>query len=376
MKDIKEIDTKELKHIAKELNSSGLLPKKIKIVGSSNEQLLKDFSEAVEKLPEDTEIPALIATFYNDIYADEMDDSEEIDPEDGDEIDDHEEEGDPEDEEVDPEDEEVDPEEEGDEPEEEVIIEKKAEKVVPVKEKKAEKVVPVKEKKPPVVRDKTEKQSSERRATINPKMSLADKVKNILDFAGQGYKQTTYFPLDCETVRILETNVGLYPTEIQSIMLEDKRTTKKDKVTVRIVDLFNEVIRVREINKIKSAYSYIVGAVSESKAESKFRHIMVSLVAGKQVPVEVAHPSTVKVARRALLAYMHCQGIDYATLTAARKGLTVAASKKEAPEAVAPKAKPEAVAPKAKPGPVVSKAKSDSTVAPKAKPGPKAKPSK
>ena len=358
MKDIKEIDTKELKHIAKELNSSGLLPKKIKIVGSSNEQLLKDFSEAVEKLPEDTEIPALIATFYNDIYADEMDDSEEIDPEDGDEIDDHEEEGDPEDEEV-------DPEEEGDEPEEEVIIEKKAEKVVPVKEKK-----------PPVVRDKTEKQSSERRATINPKMSLADKVKNILDFAGQGYKQTTYFPLDCETVRILETNVGLYPTEIQSIMLEDKRTTKKDKVTVRIVDLFNEVIRVREINKIKSAYSYIVGAVSESKAESKFRHIMVSLVAGKQVPVEVAHPSTVKVARRALLAYMHCQGIDYATLTAARKGLTVAASKKEAPEAVAPKAKPEAVAPKAKPGPVVSKAKSDSTVAPKAKPGPKAKPSK
>jgi hypothetical protein len=58
---------------------------------------------------------------------------------------------------------------------------------------------------------------------------------------------------------------------------------------------------------------------------------MMALVAGKEIPKEVAHISTVKVAKRALLAYMDVTGIDYSVLKNVRKELVVAASVKEKP---------------------------------------------
>ena len=122
--------------------------------------------------------------------------------------------------------------------------------------------------------------------------------------------------------------MGLYPTEILAAIRHDKKAAKK-------IESFSATVLIREINKIKSAYSYIVGAIREDRAEGKFRHIMSTLLAGKEVPPEVAHYSTVKVARRALLAYMEVTGVDYSVMKDARKTLTKKASEKK--EEPAPK---------------------------------------
>ena len=317
MKDIKEIDAKELKTVVKELNDMGILDKKIKIVGAKTENILKEFTEAIESLPEDADIPASIATFYNDIYADELDDesegsNEDADGDEGDADEDaDEDEGDADADE----DSDGDKDSDIDEPEED------APKVEPVPEKSPK--APKKDKKSDIVKEKAKPSIIvEKRASINPKMSLTSKVKNILNFAGQQYKQTAYFPLDCETIRQLETNVGLYPSEILLAIQNDKKSAKK-------IEGFTEAVCIREINKIKSAYSYIVGAIKETKEGSKFRHIMTALVAGKSISSDIAHISTVKVAKRALLAYMDVSGIDYSVLKDVRKELVVAASKKE-----------------------------------------------
>ncbi len=49
MKALEEINAKELKAVVKELNESGVLPKKIKLVGISIENLIKEFSKAIEE---------------------------------------------------------------------------------------------------------------------------------------------------------------------------------------------------------------------------------------------------------------------------------------------------------------------------------------
>jgi len=331
MKDIKEIDAKELKTVVKELNDMGILDKKIKIVGAKTENILKEFTEAIESLPEDADIPASIATFYNDIYADELDDesegsNEDADGDEGDADEDaDEDEGDADEDEGDADEDEgdadADEDSDGDKDSDIDEPEEDAPKVEPVPEKSPK--APKKDKKSDIVKEKAKPSIIvEKRASINPKMSLTSKVKNILNFAGQQYKQTAYFPLDCETIRQLETNVGLYPSEILLAIQNDKKSAKK-------IEGFTEAVCIREINKIKSAYSYIVGAIKETKEGSKFRHIMTALVAGKSISSDIAHISTVKVAKRALLAYMDVSGIDYSVLKDVRKELVVAASKKE-----------------------------------------------
>ena len=353
MKAIEEIDLKELKDVVKELNDSGLIKQKIKLVAISKENLIEKFTEAIDNLPEDADIPTSIAEFYNEMYADEAvddedadgdeieesdtdevdaDESDESDEEqDGDESDDDQDDSDGEDDESDDDDQDEDESDEDDDSNEDESDDgedsdedDQDDTPPPVVEKKASK----KESKPKEIKEKKEPKEKkpslfvEKRAAINPKLSLKDKVKNILNFGGGKYKQTAYFPLDCETIRVLETNVGLYPSEIFDLIKKDKKSAKK-------TEKYSDDVAIREINKIKSAYSYIVGAIKDSKTDSKFRHIMSNLVAGKEVPKEVAHPSTVKVARRALIAYLDVTGVDYSTLKDARKELVVAASKTE-----------------------------------------------
>ena len=331
MKPIEEVDIKELKKVVKELNDSGLLTDKLKIVGVNNKDLVANFAKAIEDITEpdpDLDIPQGIANFYNDLIADEI-------IAEGGEL--------PEDETPEPEileDETPEPEIPASAPAKTKSKPAPAAKAPAPAAKKPESAPVVKDKPAaakktaPVVRDKpapAKKPSLgvEKRATINPKLSLVKKVTNILNFKDGRYKQTTYFPLDCETIRILETNSGLYPSEIMAAMLQDKKIAKK-------VEPFSPGIMSREINKIKTAYSYIVGAIREDKADSKFRNIMMSLLTGKDIPADMAHPSTVKVARRALLAYLDVTGVDYSVMKTVKQDLVKKASEK-APEAkVAP----------------------------------------
>jgi hypothetical protein len=345
MKDIKEVNIKELKEACKDLNDSGLLKNKLRMVGLSNAVLLKSFTDAIEAITdenEDVDIPNGIAEFYNSLL-----DEEDLVPEVEEEVEDPEveEEGDEiEDPEVEEEGDEIeDPEveEEGDEIEDPEVeeegdgtnVDEEGDPVEPVTPAK-----PKKEKKAPVIRSKSEKKVPEprKRAEINSKLSLAKKVKNILNFKDGLYKQTTYFPIDCENIRILETNPGLYPPEIIEAMKSDKKVWKK-------VEKFSPSVLLREINKVKSVYSYIVGAIHPDRADSKLSNVVKSLLENKEISKDVAHYTTVKIARRALLAYLDVTGVDYSVLKDVRKELVKKASKEEVP--VASKKK-EAPAPK------------------------------
>jgi len=401
MKDIKNVDLKELKDVIKELNESGLVEKKLKTVGIKATVMLESFVAAVDaalELDPDTDFPQSVADFYSVVMENgddddssdndeiESDEDEDVESDEDEDVDEStpttkewntvkdqrvkhlsEDDDDADIEEASEENEEGDTDEDveddtSDEDDEDIPApvkkkkktEPKTKKPVVVKEK------PVKEKKSLVVKDKAEPKKKslavEKRATINPKLSLTKKVTNLLDFKDMRYKQTAYFPLDCETVRVLETNAGLYPAEILAAIKADKKAAKK-------VEKFSEGIMSREINKIKSAYSYIVGAIREDKIESKFRNIMLHLLAGKDVPPDVAHYSTVKVARRALLAYLDVTGVDYSVMKDTRKELVKkAAEKKEAP------------APKAEPKPAEKKAPEPKPAEKKEAPAKKAKP--
>lgn len=348
MKTVEEVDVKHMKEAVKALNESGLLKKKIKVVGTSNKNMLDEFVDSIDKLPEDTDFPTIVASFYNDLFpaeengdAAEVSEDDDTDPSDdldaGDDIEEIiDENGD--DKSVDTPDPEPEPEPVKEKPKADKKSAKKdapkakAEpkaKVEPKPEPKPAKKDAPKADKKPLVREKSkpepkEKKPSlmaEKRSKVNPKLSMVKKVTNILNFSGQGYKQTAYFPLDCETVKILNNNVGLYPTEVYQEMKKDKKVMKR-------LESFSDDSILREINKIKSAYSYIVGAIKEDKVESKFHLIMESLMAGKEISPDVAHPTTVKVARRAILAYLEVAGIDYSVFKDARKQLVKKASKK------------------------------------------------
>jgi len=349
MKAITEIDVKELKVVTKELNDSGLIKKKIKIVGAKVDQILTDFSEAIEALPEDADIPASIATFYNDLYADEIDETPESEDADGDEMegdeqdesdeesdaDESDDDQDGEDAESDDDDDDTDEDDDDDQDDDSSDYDGIEDSDDSTPESATPPVKPEKKEPKPKAEKKEPKQDikkkptlfEKKRAEVNPKLSLKDKVKNILNFGGGKFKQTTYFPLDCETIRQLETNVGMYPSEIYDAIKLDKKGAKK-------IEKFTPECAIREINKIKSAYSYIVGAIKDEKAGSKFYHIMKNLVDGKDIPKEVAHISTIKVARRALIAYLDVTGVDYSTLKDARKELVAASSKAEKPAVI------------------------------------------
>jgi hypothetical protein len=322
MKELKDVNIKELKVVIKELNDSGLIKKKIGLVGVTNQKLLDAFTEALGDLPENKEVPQGIADFYNDLYADEIE-QDITDEDEGDITETDEEIPETTDEEI-PE-EELEPIEESydDGP----AIEEEDAPAPVVSEKPAKKKT-----KPPVVRDKTEPKTKtlgiEKRAEVNPKLSLTKKVAGLLNFKDGRYKITSYFPLDVETIRVLEGNVGLYPAEVLAAIKQDKKAAKK-------IEKFTEPVLIREINKIKSAYSYIVGAIREDRVEGKLRIIMTTLLAGKEVAPEIGHYTTVKIARRALLAYMEVTGVDHKTMTQVKDEMVEKAATKPDPKPAA-----------------------------------------
>ena len=164
MKPMSEIDFKELKIVVKELNDSGLIAKKIKLVGLKTEDLIKNFTEVIESLDEEVDIPQSIANFYNDLYADEV-------TEDGDDIEDPETEDEVIEDEIE---EEVTEPEDDDDP-----LESKSKSLVKVEvEKKPKAEKPKAEKSPkkdPVIKEKKElkpKLGVKKRASVNPKLIL------------------------------------------------------------------------------------------------------------------------------------------------------------------------------------------------------------
>lgn len=73
MKDITLVNIEQFKEAVKELNNSGLLEKKVKVVGISKEEMIKAFAFAVEHLDDakKKKLPKLVTAMYNDIFADE-----------------------------------------------------------------------------------------------------------------------------------------------------------------------------------------------------------------------------------------------------------------------------------------------------------------
>lgn len=73
-----EIDVKQLKEVCKSANDSGLLPSKIKIVGSKNVAVYDEFIATIENLSEDSQaqLPDDVIDFFNYLITDE--DEEEL----------------------------------------------------------------------------------------------------------------------------------------------------------------------------------------------------------------------------------------------------------------------------------------------------------
>lgn len=82
-----EIDMGNLREAVTSLNETGLLDAKIKVVGLSKKDMIKQFSDTVEGLAKkgkDNLLPEIVKTFYNTIYQDELmdgDEEEEAPPE-------------------------------------------------------------------------------------------------------------------------------------------------------------------------------------------------------------------------------------------------------------------------------------------------------
>lgn len=66
---IEAIDNNELKEMVKALNTSGLAPEKIKVVGLSKDAMVKKFAEQVYAVPDDKadELPDAVINFYNKV---------------------------------------------------------------------------------------------------------------------------------------------------------------------------------------------------------------------------------------------------------------------------------------------------------------------
>jgi len=341
MKDLQEIDLKELKAVVKELNESGLLPKKIKLVAISKEELVKALTDAVESLPEEAKVPQLVADFYNDLYADEMDeddDSEDLgeEPEEEDETDEDESVDETDEDEYDDQyedDEEDDTEEEtGDEEAEEVpepVVEpapkkkaekKKEEKKKPEpKEKKAEKK---KEEKKPEVKEEPKKDVDKKKPVIKEKKKDADgnvipkakktkkskkeeipqneKVTKEMDELVKGVfssltKKSSYFDLDVAVIKGFLKDPKISPKELQ------KNIAEKLEIDIEKIK--------RESTKVLSCFHYLIGNYPESKEKSKLNKAVKMLLNG-EVP-KFVHSSTVIVIKRMILAYGVAIGLKF-----------------------------------------------------------------
>ena len=77
-----EINMKELKEAIKLLNATGEIEPKIKVVGTSHDDLIDLFTQAVEALEEaEREIPEEAILIYNSIYSESKEKETEPEPE-------------------------------------------------------------------------------------------------------------------------------------------------------------------------------------------------------------------------------------------------------------------------------------------------------
>jgi outer membrane biosynthesis protein TonB len=87
MKDLDKVDQSEMREAIRDLNGSGLVTASIKVVGVKKEVLVKQFTDAVEGVPDDqtTKLPASVVKLYNFLYEDEdetpADPEEAVEPE-------------------------------------------------------------------------------------------------------------------------------------------------------------------------------------------------------------------------------------------------------------------------------------------------------
>ena len=335
MKALEEINAKELKAVVKELNESGVLPKKIRLVGISMENLIKEFSKAIEELPEDAKVPQMAADFYNDLYEDEIedddsdveeseDDSEEDDESDEDESEEDEDdsEGEEDDEDCtysdeedvsDDEEDDDDDSDEDDEPEEEpepepVKPEKKESKKKEPKPEKEEKVKPEKKEKPtkeekvkPEKKEKAPKEPKPKKEAkpkeevpINTKVAKEQQAK-VKKVWNNLTKKSTLFDLDLAVVKGLLANPKISPKDLCEAVAKD------------MGEDFEKV--KREATKIISAFHYLIGNYPESKEKSKMNRAVQMVMEGENP--KFIHSSTVIVIKRMIQAYGATIGLKF-----------------------------------------------------------------
>ena len=71
-----EIQFKDLREAVNALNESGLLKDKIRLVGFSKDEILKNYMDAVDAIPDDANGkfpgPIIVRDFYNKMFDDEL----------------------------------------------------------------------------------------------------------------------------------------------------------------------------------------------------------------------------------------------------------------------------------------------------------------
>lgn len=333
MKALEEINAKELKAVVKELNESGVLPKKIRLVGISMENLVKEFSKAIEDLPEDAKVPQMAADFYNDLYEDEIEDDDSdiednVDEEDDDSEDDESDEDEPEEDEDDSEGEEddedctySDEEDEDDgeeddddsdeddiedngseEDEDESEEEPEPEPVKPEKKESKRKEKPAKEENvKPEKKEKAPKEPKPKKETkpkeevpINTKVAKEQQAK-VKKVWNNLTKKSTLFDLDLAVVKGLLANPKISPKDLYEAVAKD---VGEDEEKVK-----------REATKIISAFHYLIGNYPESKEKSKMNRAVQMVLEGENP--KFIHSSTVIVIKRMLTAYGATTGLKF-----------------------------------------------------------------
>lgn len=317
MKDLKDVDAKELKSVVKELNDSGLLEKKIRLVAISVQNMLDLFVKEVEALPEDAEVPQIVADFYNELFADEIDEvedgvEEELEDEETDEEDDLDSEDEEEVEDTEPVEDGKDADDENlddpnDDDDEELVEDE--EEPTPVPEPKKGKGRPKGKKSEPMKPlSKEEKQKNSGKKIPKPPkedkpadqdLTLIGKLK-LLVKKGSLDKTSKYLPIDIEFVKAKIANINENQKKIAERVIEMKKKRKDMK------DITEDCIR-REVTKINSVCHYVFSSFNEGKEKSKLNEAL-SMVLNSEKP-KFVHSSTLIAIKRTLTAYATVLGM-------------------------------------------------------------------
>ena len=320
MKDLKDVDAKELKSVVKELNDSGLLDKKIRLVAISVQNMLDLFVKEVEALPEDAEVPQIVADFYNELFADEIDEVE-------DEVEEELEEDDPDQEEEELEEDDLDDDSDSDEDvvDEEAIEDGKdaddedldddedlvedEDEPTPVPEPKKGKGRP-KGKKTEPMKPLSEEQKQKNSGKKIPKPPKEDKPADqdptligklkLLVKKGSLDKTSKYLPIDIEFVKAKIANINENQKVIAERVIEMKKKRKDMK------DITEDCIR-REVTKINSVCHYVFSSFNEGKEKSKLNEAL-AMVLNSEKP-KFVHSSTLIAIKRTLTAYATVLGL-------------------------------------------------------------------